>query len=386
MQVKLWPTFGWRGGDYRLSPVTRLFSCPDRTEPRHLLAVDLARGIGAIAILFWHYQHFFYHGTTHASPLAIEQQPLLGVFGLLYRHGDTAVQFFWLLSGFVFAATYCGRNVSAGAFVRARVSRLYPLHLLTLIVVAALQVISFRLLGHAQIYANNDAYHFILQLFFASSWGLERGASFNGPIWSVSVEILVYAIFWLCLRRIFARGIALPLGVAAMAIIARTVAPPGDLKLISDCLAHFFIGVAAYVAYRTVKDTPRALLWVGGLLALVGAMAVQAPGPPATAGMVLLLTGMLILVSALEAFTLRHKTVRHLERLRWIGDSSYGTYLWHVPIQIVTLIVLDRLRIDHDIAKNPLFLTGFLASTMTVARLSYLFFERPIRDRLRAPA
>lgn len=386
MQVKLWPTFGWRGGDYRSAIVTRLFSCPDRTEPHHLLAVDLARGIGAIAILFWHYQHFFYHGTAHASPLRFEQQPLFGVFGLLYLHGDSAVQFFWLLSGFVFASTYSGRNVSVGAFVRARVSRLYPLHLLTLIVVAALQVISFRLLGHAQIYANNDSYHFILNLFFASSWGLERGASFNGPIWSVSVEILVYAIFWLCLRRIFARGIALPLSVAAMALVVRTVVPPGDLKQISDCLAHFFIGVAAYVAYRTVGDKPHVLLSVGGLLSLVGAMAVQAPGPATTAGMILLLSGMLILVSAVDALTHRHKTVRHLDRLRWIGDNSYGTYLWHVPIQIVTLIVLDRLRIDHDIARNPLFLAGFLATTMTVARLSYLFFERPIRDRLRAPA
>ena len=386
MRVKLWPTFRWLGGDYRTSIVARVFSCPDRPEARHLLAVDLARGIGAIAILFWHYQHFLARGIDPAGSLPIEQQPLFAVFGLLYRHGDSAVQFFWLVSGFVFAATYCGRNVSAGAFARARLARLYPLHLVTLIVVAVLQFTSLCLLGRTQIYPNNDAYHFILNLFFASSWGLERGLSFNGPIWSVSVEILVYAVFWLCLRRIFACGIALPLGIAAVALIVRTAAPPGDLKQISSCFAHFYVGVATYVAYRMVENRPRALFSVGTLLAVVGVTAVQVPGPATTTGMILLLNAMLILVCAAEASAHRYRMTRHLERLRWIGDNSYGTYLWHVPIQILALIVLDRLRIDHEIARKPLFLAGFLAATMSVARLSYVYVERPIRNRLRAPA
>ncbi|RYD21714.1 MAG: acyltransferase [Lysobacteraceae bacterium] len=270
------------------------------------------------------------------------------------------------------------------AFVRARVSRLYPLHFVTLIVVAALQFTSFSLLGHFQIYPNNDAYHFVLNLFFASSWGLERGASFNGPIWSVSVEILVYAAFWLCLPRIFVRGVALPLSVAAIALVVRTIAPPGDFKQISSCLAHFFIGAAAYVAYRTFEDKPPVLYTFGAALAFAGTIAVQEPGPVTTAGMVLLLTGMLVLVCAVEASSHRREVARYLERLRWIGDNSYGTYLWHVPIQIATLVVLDRLRVDHAIAKSPLFLVAFIAATMIVARLSYVYFERPMRNRLRA--
>ena len=34
----------------------------------------------------------------------------------------------------------------------------------------------------------------------ASEWGITQGESFDGPIWSVSVEVLVYLLFFLMLR------------------------------------------------------------------------------------------------------------------------------------------------------------------------------------------
>lgn len=370
---------GGCAGNHGMLPYS-LFIMPPSGKKRYLYSLDFARGAGAIAILFWHYQHFFYHGADHRRSVPIEQQPLYSVFGLLYRHGDWAVQFFWLISGFVFAATYAGQRVpAAAAFVRVRASRLYPLHFLTLIVVAVLQYGSVAMLGHSQIYGNNDAYHFGLNLFFAASWGFERGSSFNGPVWSVSVEVLVYAVFWLCMGRIFKRGVVFPLGVAASALFLRFIAPPGDLKQISTCLAYFFIGTAVYVAYRAVEAKPIVLLVAAVPLGVLGIVASQMSGPVGTAGSVLFLSGILVAVCAVEAST----QGRHLERLRWIGDNSYGTYLWHVPIQIATLVLLDRFRIDHDIARSPLFLAGFIALVMIVARISYLWFERPLRNWLR---
>lgn len=55
--------------------------------------------------------------------------------------------------------------------------------------------------------AINDLYYFVLQLFVASDWGLQAGDSFNGPIWSISVELLVYVIFFVVLRFISASWI-----------------------------------------------------------------------------------------------------------------------------------------------------------------------------------
>ena len=51
--------------------------------------------------------------------------------------------------------------------------------------------------------ATHDFYHFVLQFFFISSWGFEDGPSFNGPIWSVSIEIFIYGIFFLSVLLVF---------------------------------------------------------------------------------------------------------------------------------------------------------------------------------------
>ena len=37
----------------------------------------------------------------------------------------------------------------------------------------------------------------MLNLFFASEWGQQYGYSFNAPVWSVSIEILLYVIFFI---------------------------------------------------------------------------------------------------------------------------------------------------------------------------------------------
>ena len=59
--------------------------------------------------------------------------------------------------------------------------------------------------------------------------------------------------------------------------------------------------------------------------------------------------------------------------LRWIGLRSYGIYLWHWPIFMVT-----RPRIDVPLDGLPL-LALRLAATLLIAELSYRFVETPIR-------
>src|SRR5690606_34065506 len=86
-------------------------------------------------------------------------------------------------------------------------SRLYPLHLLTLLLVGGLQWVVIKLQGHSFVYPQNDIYHFVLNVFFASAWGLQKGFSFNASIWSVSVEVLLYTLFffsvWLLRLRLW---------------------------------------------------------------------------------------------------------------------------------------------------------------------------------------
>ena len=117
----------------------------------HFYVIDLMRGLAAIAILVWHYQHFFFPQAETRLPVTSRQiQPLYSALMPLYEYGSYAVQLFWMISGFVFCAVYAHTKATTRDFVVNRFARLYPLHIITLLLVAALQVISAYRLGHCR--------------------------------------------------------------------------------------------------------------------------------------------------------------------------------------------------------------------------------------------
>jgi peptidoglycan/LPS O-acetylase OafA/YrhL len=163
--------------------------------------LDFVRAAASFSVLVWHYQHFYQVTPGRLAPgFDRAAQPFYGVFWLLYEHGYWAVQLFFVLSGFVFFHQYADlisrRVVTPKSFFILRFSRLYPLHLVTLLLVAAGQVISQTLDGQFVVYSCNTAQNFLINIFFISYW-VDPCGSFNGPIWSVSAEVFVYAIFLL---------------------------------------------------------------------------------------------------------------------------------------------------------------------------------------------
>ena len=177
---------------------------PTQTAPANkLIALEALRFLSAFAILVFHYRHFFYVASEPVG-LVQERLPLYGVLHVLYDSGRLGVWIFWCISGFIFFWKYrdaiAGRTIGGWQFFVLRFSRLYPLHFVTLLVVALLQATYFNLHGCFFAYQSNDVWHFLAQLFLASEWNGREDLSFNGPIWSISVEVLVYLWFFLMLR------------------------------------------------------------------------------------------------------------------------------------------------------------------------------------------
>jgi peptidoglycan/LPS O-acetylase OafA/YrhL len=347
-------------------------------KPRRYYALlDCARGIAAICVLFAHY-HFLYLpvGAENVSAsFSPSDQPLFWLFRPVYLYGQVAVQFFWIISGFVFANVYSGAEVSASEFARARFARLYPLHLLTLFVIMLLQLTALTWEGGFLIYQKNDFYHFLLHIGFASGWGLQQGYSFNAPIWSVSVEVLIYIVFWLTSKTH---------GQLRMFLPALLFASFGCLCIITPrtiwyCGACFFIGVLL----RTLLDTekkPILSLSVGLLLFLAGPILYALRSTlDGTFIALASMPGLVLMLTSLEGF-LPHR----LKKIgQWVGDCSYGIYLWQIPILILSLLALDRLVGSRVIVSSPWFLLLFLFTAVLAARVSFVLFERPIRERLR---
>src|SRR4051812_13229871 len=215
-----------------------------------LPGLEAVRFVAAFAVLIWHYQHFAYVADQPVD-LVKQRLPLYELLQPFYEAGRYGVWVFWCVSGFIFFWKYRDaiyeRATGGWAFLVLRVSRLYPLHLVTLIVVALLQGVYFRQQGQFFVYQHNDLQHFILQICLASEWNLLHGDSFNGPIWSISVEVLVYIVFFLTLRFVTRSALFNVLAVLVCLTLRGQV---------FSCLALFYAGGLAAIARRNMTSAP----------------------------------------------------------------------------------------------------------------------------------
>lgn len=364
------------------SLTSRLWSAP-ASSGTHLHLLDAIRGFAALIVIFWHYQHFFYApGATRAPAGVREQQPFYEQLSYFYEHGAYAVQLFWVISGFVFAHVYHGRRSSTRGFIVNRVARLYPLHLLTLLIVAGLQAIAQARFGEHLVYQANGLGNFLLHLGLASNWWPTVVYSFNAPIWSVSIEMLVYALFWMVLPVLFRRGVVIPVLLAGGCMFASFHL---EGYILVTCATCFFGGAAMFALHSARLNW---LAWlVVGLLGWAGytgwgeSLDVRRYLGVPLLCMALVLGAVLIEQSGGAAIW---------RRFRWLGDASYGIYLWHFPVQLVLLLTVPGLATDHMLAHSPAFLILFLCIVVALAGASYRYFEKPartwVRARLEAPA
>lgn len=336
--------------------------------------VDLIRGIAALVVLVSHYRWFYATDIDVFPRSPATFLPLYDILWPIYEHG-VAVQMFWLLSGFVFTVTYghYGREISARNFWGARIARLYPLHLMTLLLVAALQTISYHVHGGWQIYGSNDAPHFIAHLFFASNWFTMEN-SFNAPIWTVSLEIIVYTLFFVVLK-LFSGGlwISIILTVAGLALDRLTAHP------LAMCAALFFIGtIIGQVTPLLQERLGRLTLVLGilGIVAVAGALAVFG-----VRAQILLIYA--ALPAALFTFVSMDNNLPALPKaFHWIGDITYSVYLLHMPVIIAARILVGP-QIDAKILGSPMSLLAFIATVIGLSLICYRWFELPAQKALR---
>ena len=348
---------------------------------REFAGLEIAQFLCALAVMFWHYQHFFYKGIYESiasggdtAPAAAVTFPLHWLFGFFYDNGNYAVPVFWMISGFIFfwkyGATINEGRVSAYQFFILRFSRLYPLHFATLLLVALLQFIYIQTHGTSFIYDNNDVFHFVLQLGFASNWVDGRSFTFNGPIWSVSIEVLVYA-FFLAVVSFLKPSLILCLVVALAAKAAGHFWP----QRFFECAQFFFVGgIVQLVAgnCRLAIDGSRSASGVLGLCVSIETHF--------RLGSIIGLSFFVVTSFALldEVVSLRRSNVVK------IGDLTYASYLLHFPVQLAIVLTIDALGLSRNLFLHPAALVAFIAGTFGLAWIVFQAYEMPAQGALRA--
>lgn len=352
----------------------------DQRGPGKLLGLELVRFVCALAVLVWHYQHFYHMA---GSPAYVrDAQPLYWLLAPFYQLGLYGVQFFWGISGFIFLWKYgqliADGLVGGGKFFVLRFSRLYPLHLVTLLLVAMLQPTYTALTGAPFIYENNSANQFLLHLGMATQWGAPAAYTFNGPIWSVSAEVFVYALFFYAARTVGRFRLALCAAVTAACVGIQLW---GAVSPIVACAGYFFIGgIAAELHRRADGETGARWVALFALIAIIAGAWQAGLVSRGTAPLIILLTLPPLLFLAAQDWRFLDRLERPVQAA---GNLTYSTYLCHFPLQLVVAIVAAASGVVIP-ARSPLVLVAYLAATMVVGRLVYLKFELPAQDAIRA--
>jgi peptidoglycan/LPS O-acetylase OafA/YrhL len=334
-------------------------------ETGHIREIDALRGLAACIVAFIVHQHFILGGNR------IEPFGAISLAPVIIRYGETMVDLFFVISGYVFAHVYyreaSGLRGSVGGFILARIARLYPLHIAT----ALMMFILLGIGAFPEMQTPHDGYHLLLNLFMLQESGLETGISLNRAAWSISIEVYCYLAFLIAVVTLKQRA-PLAFGAFIIASIALLVwFPTQTNESIARGLFGYFIGGLLYLHRAKVQAVSPLLL-----CALVGTAFAIESGPihPGFIMSLLAWPALILLVQNREMF--------RCAAMQWLGDRSYSIYMLHTPVYLLVLLLLFGGDRPQGIWTLPAMLV-VIATTLVLADLSYRRFELPARNLIK---
>jgi peptidoglycan/LPS O-acetylase OafA/YrhL len=271
-----------------------------------------------------------HHLTGHGQALERFALALPGAGYALVRGGYLAVTTFFVLSGFVLARGYAGTRWNGRSLRRyavARFARVYPIYLLSLLIVAP-----FIAADRAPAKARLLSAHAVL----VQGWFGSLPVNWNTPAWSLSCEAFFYALFPLAAVCICRGGWWRTLAVAAAAccltrVLWRIGVSDGTKPLIH--LADFLMGVAAARAF-SLGGWKISGAWLS--LPALTAAAVLIARPELLAGTVDLNTALrplnaLLLIGLALGGGPAARALSSSAAV-YLGKASYAMYILHIPL------------------------------------------------------
>lgn len=369
------------------------------------------RGIAALMVVLF-----------HARLLLFPQwmESIAGVTQLI-ENGYLWVDLFFILSGLVLAHVYGEaftaprRTVSYGRFLWLRLTRVYPLYIVTLVLLVGWELYKARhgvgfyggplfkmwewegMPPFGSPFTPAEALPSALLLLQVVT---DQGLTWNFAAWSLSVEWISYLLFPLLIPLAVTRSRWSHLSpLLALTVLAFIVHSRGTLDVTSGALAvgrgvsEFVLGLwllprvkAARLHPMMQQDLPLLIAFLLPFVLLQFTMTPQ-------------LTLLLICAYVLLIWIAASQGARQSPLLRlldnrltnWLGDLSYSIYLLHA------LVLLTGCELIHYLAPeftawwyaqtNPLLGVAatllMLGVLIALSAVSYHLFERPLQRRLR---
>lgn len=298
--------------------------------------LDVFRGIAITLVLVYH----FFYWTSNTQPGKIAN-----IFTQLTLFGWLGVNLFFVLSGFLITGILLTTKERPGYFRRfytRRVRRIVPAYALCILL-----LLVFRMLSTGGL---------LQAISFTANYHLIPAKLTYGPFWSLSVEEQFY-LFWpllvlFCNRRLLT-ALCIAICFLDPALRYLSLLPGhniGDVHAATYLIAdNFAIGALGALFFRSSRATRKNALQLSGALALL-ALALLAIGIPHGLfhrtnpfGAAFQVVPFYLLFAAAMfgslALQLKFFAGRILYPLRFMGDISYGLYLF----QLIVFALFDRL-------------------------------------------
>ena len=363
-------------------------------KPNYFENVHLLRGFAALSVVIYHVIEIL---PWKAFPMTPEPM-------LWFWVGWMGVDLFFVISGFVIALSaikllQTQPQTFGRTYLRHRAARILPLHYLTMAVTIAFA--GQALVGHPDF-----AKHLLTHVFMVHNLDLATHGSINGANWSVGTEAQFYVLVLLVVRwlaavnpwRLLATGILIAWAYRATVVVVVGAGDGGVFPLfvystqLIGMLDEFACGIflARLVLDDGLADSPfppfmrSPWFWAPGAVVVFWAMwRVYWPNAEywndwrmvtffrtAIGVSFLFVVGTAVFVRVPDV--LRRFV---LPPFLYLGEISYGIYLWHVGV----ISGLKRLGIADPIW----FLAATLATVVALASLSWHLLERPLIRRFR---
>lgn len=360
---------------------------PVKRNQRYMPGLDGLRAIAVLAVIAFHLEF----GWAPGGLLGV------GIFFTLSGYLITDI----LLSQF----SRIGR-IKLGPFWLARARRLLPALFVMLVIVVAWVTV----FGPAQTQQFRDAV--VSAVFYVNNWQQIFGdvsyfARFEAPgplnhLWSLAVEEQFYIVWPFILllglklipereapggvrpRLALATVLLGLVSVILMAVLYKSGTDPSRVYYGTDTRAfELLFGCALAMVWpsrrlsrKIAPQARKTLDWLGGLgLLVIAIMIWQTSELDAflyRGGFVLLSLAVILVLMAATHPACRLGLLLGVRPLRWVGVRSYGIYLWHAPI-----IVLTNPG-EHPGPSVPRAILQ-VAAIFAVSALSWKFIEEPIR-------
>jgi peptidoglycan/LPS O-acetylase OafA/YrhL len=341
--------------------------------------LDSWRGLCALWVAAYHFRVLSHVSDTH-----------------FIRTGGMAVDFFFVLSGFVIWHGFGDRmrdKAQRISFLIRRFGRLYPLHIATLALVIAMETARWgatHLVGHP---IGNPAFtgdtslaKLPANILLIQGLGIYPKFSWNIPSWSISVEFAVCFLFVLMSFSKRPHAVALFLALAGALVLQGVLwssdRPPEGYTALARGIYGFFLGILCYRLYQRFGAW-KPTIWheLAVFPAIIAASYTNSV-------LTTLAFGYAVVVFAFEASAVS-RLLRRSALVRW-GDVSYSVYLLHFPMVLMAFgvaavtgsIVRHGRTIYIDTGSlwlGDLLQVAFLVSVLLLAEAAYRLIEVPAR-------